>query len=638
MTSIEDDLAGRVYGNIGNSFEKKVEVEQQSISRNSGNGKAKKGRENRKNDEKNDTVSNPTKRSCTTYKYSNKGKGDLHEAIILAGLPTFLKYENEQIKAIEQIEEAGRIIKPPYQDEYPYETYEFSSMEEVREYVKQAQSMKIDSLYTQTKQFVKDYNNQDGYKQNLIALDIIFSYFQDKFSTTYYVGIVGDNDSGKSSIGITFESICYRPIYMTDPSAPNIFRCLGSIEPGQSTIILDEADKIDKSAEMMAILKTGYQINGKVPKININTLRQRQQFFCTYGLKLIIAEKSMSMIEAKGVHDRTFSFTAYPGDSKFDIKETLNPQGNSDCQKRLNEIVSFRKMLLIYRLLHFKDAVANVDTGLKRRNRELVKPLLQLFCKSNLQIQKEISSTLQGFLKDKQRRKENTIEAALYPIITNLVSQHGTELPAKDIWNAIVEGNVMDGYYDEKRPNEYQTEDYGIIHSNSITNIICDKLGARKKHKEAGSVLIFDTDKLIRIGRSYDIETKIQLKLEDPTHAPDGPDGSDGSDGSDKSLTTPKENHNTEVTKADVPEGNLNNNINNTTEKSKGPFIIRIKSSEPSELSATSRLDIADDKIQKTSDTNDAIKTIYRLGHSDTFACHNCKNKGDKWFMQKHVC
>ena len=31
-------------------------------------------------------------------------------------------------------------------------------------------------------------------------------------------------------------------------------------------------------------------------------------------------------------------------------------------------------------------------------------------------------------------------------------------------------------------------------------------------------------------------------------------------------------------------------------------------------------------------------KSIYRLGHSDTFGCHNCKQKGDKWFMQKHFC
>ena len=199
--------------------------------------------------------------------------------------------------------------------------------------------------------------------------------------TTHYESIVGDNDSGKSSIGITFEAIGYRPVYMTDPSAANIFRCLGTIEPGQCTIILDEADKIDKSPEMMAILKTGYQLNGKVPKINTNILRQ--EFFCTYGFKLIIAEKSMSLIEAKGVHDRTFSFTAYSGDSAFDIKETLNPQGNRECQKRLKELISFRKLLIIYRLVHFKDAVIDIDIGLRRRNRELVKPILQLFVMLN---------------------------------------------------------------------------------------------------------------------------------------------------------------------------------------------------------------------------------------------------------------
>ena len=82
---------------------------------------------------------------------------------------------------------------------------------------------------------------------------------------------------------------------------------------------------------MMAILKTGYQLNGKVPKININTLKQ--EFFFTYSLKIIISERSMSLTEAKGVYDRTFSFTAYAGDSKYDMKETLNPQGNASVSK-----------------------------------------------------------------------------------------------------------------------------------------------------------------------------------------------------------------------------------------------------------------------------------------------------------------
>ena len=189
---------------------------------------------------------------------------------------------------------------------------------------------------------MEEYNDQEYNKLVVFATDILFSYFQDKFATTHYVSVVGDNDSGKSSLGITFEATGYRPVYMTDPSAANIFRCLGTIEPGQCTIILDEADKIDKSPEMMAILKTGYQLNGKVPKINTNTLQQ--EFFFTYCLKIIISERSMSLTEAKGVYDRTFSFIAYAGDPKYDIKETLNPQGNAACQSRLDQASILQKI------------------------------------------------------------------------------------------------------------------------------------------------------------------------------------------------------------------------------------------------------------------------------------------------------
>ena len=41
-----------------------------------------------------------------------------------------------------------------------------------------------------------------------------------------------------------------------------------------------------------------------------------------------------------------------------------------------------------------------------------------------------------------------------------------------------------------------------------------------------------------------------------------------------------------------------------------------------------------DDSLPSSSSSS----PIYRLGHSDTYACHNCKQKGDKWFMQKHWC
>src|SRR5439155_24114633 len=123
------------------------------------------------------------------------------------------------------------------------------------------------------------------------------AFFQDKFSTTHYVGVIGDNGSGKSTVGDTFEAVGYRVVNMTDPTAANFFRVLGTLEPGQCTVVADEAEKIDQSAEIMSTLKTGYHIKGKVARVNMNT--GRQEFFYTYCLKMIIAERSPNERKAK---------------------------------------------------------------------------------------------------------------------------------------------------------------------------------------------------------------------------------------------------------------------------------------------------------------------------------------------------
>ena len=57
------------------------------------------------------------------------------------------------------------------------------------------------------------------------------------------------------------------------------------IEPGQCTIIEDEGDRIDEDLEKMAILKTGYELMAKVPKINMNTFDQKPKWYYTYCLK-----------------------------------------------------------------------------------------------------------------------------------------------------------------------------------------------------------------------------------------------------------------------------------------------------------------------------------------------------------------
>jgi hypothetical protein len=40
---------------------------------------------------------------------------------------------------------------------------------------------------------------------------------------------------------------------------------------------------------------------------------------------------------------------------------------------------------------------------------------------------------------------------------------------------------------------------------------------------------------------------------------------------------------------------------------------------------------IDEDKFQKQN-----VQTIYRVGHTDNFACNNCKMIGDRFFMKVH--
>ena len=203
------------------------------------------------------------------------GQSNLHEAVILDGSPKFITYdsENEQFKFVDRIEQHTRFLVPSY-EEYPYTPYEFTD-EELYDYIKRAKAENIESLYRKALSLVKHYNAQDEHKLILMAMDIVWSYFQDKFGTTHYVGIVGDNGSGKSTAGNTFEALAYRCVNETNPSPANVFRILGVVEPGQWTLVLDESRNIDQSPDMISILNTGYEYMEKGTKDKYKCIQTR---------------------------------------------------------------------------------------------------------------------------------------------------------------------------------------------------------------------------------------------------------------------------------------------------------------------------------------------------------------------------
>ena len=73
----------------------------------------------------------------------------------------------------------------------------------------------------------------------------------------------------------------------------------------------------------------------------------------------------------------------------------------------MQEIEFLRKSLFIYRLVHFNDEIADIETGLEGRDKELCKPLLQLFYDSKSQ--QRIEKIFEILLDEKNDRKANSL-------------------------------------------------------------------------------------------------------------------------------------------------------------------------------------------------------------------------------------
>lgn len=119
-----------------------------------------------------------------------------------------------------------------------------------------------------------------------------------------------------------------------------------------------------------------------------------------------------------------------------------------------------------------KDPIPDVDIGLEGRDKELCKPLRQLFWSSEDDgVGKEIEFALDKLLKKKKQNKRNLFEVSLLPIIAKLISAHGVELRASHIWQSITE--EVEGTHDQiKQPNEYHTADFGTIYRSTLTRRI----------------------------------------------------------------------------------------------------------------------------------------------------------------------
>ncbi len=104
-------------------------------------------------------------------------------------------------------------------------------------------------------------------------------------------------------------------------------------------------------------------------------------------------------------------------------------------KKLYREIDDLRKLLLVYRILHYDDQIPDITLSIKNRDKQLCKPLIRLF--NNTKAQEEIITSLSKFLAEKKNKKLNSFDSYLFSVISDLVKDENTVISNEIFWNIV---------------------------------------------------------------------------------------------------------------------------------------------------------------------------------------------------------
>ena len=450
-----------------------------------------------------------------TQKFHEYG-GFLAEAVIVGGKPYFAvaspTVENpEEVSIVLQesiLLTENTELKPFDLEAYMNKPYVFRSKEEFDKFVSDTRNENLDTLYKKIKSIWKKYIDSDDFHIAICSADTIYTYFQDKLGLTHYLFFVGGNTSGKSNNLTVFHFLAYRNMTSSDMTAANIYQFLGSREEGVGTICEDEADDIDEDLDKMRIYKNGYT-TGR-PVLRTDTSYGRKQFkFNTFCFKAFAAEKLPDSVRAKGFNERIIELPCVYGFPQYDISEVINDAGEEEYVGLVNELSIARRILLVYRLLHFRDKIPDIKLNIENREKQLFKPVIRSFQKT--ETLKELLPAISQCVSQKRIKNANTLHAFLYKLVRDLITkQNTTELESTLIWKTICD--LLPGNLIPNKPMSYKSTEFGTISQKGIIETLIQIFGAKPSHnRREKRRLIFDMDKLQRLGRIYDLSIDIRV-------------------------------------------------------------------------------------------------------------------------------
>ncbi len=427
--------------------------------------------------------------------------GDIFvESINMDGEPHFLANVNGEIKFSERFEINGTIVEPITKENSPYKPYEFSklNLDELRNNPPTKESL-LERIRSRVDRYIDTTENN----KTVIQVDTFLTYCQDQVDTVHFLFVVGDTESGKSTIGHFMKDVGYRVQYQTDLNYAGIYNFYGTKEEACGTIIEDEAQDLGIDKNKIRLYKNSYTRGSKqaivVGKDTANS--KHQEYYATFGFKVFIGEQ---IPLDKGFRERLVILRMNTGFPEVNIKRLASEEKE--------ELESLRNDLLFYKVYNIREQLPQVETGLTNRDEELFADFIRIA--SGTKYEEQVRKVVEHYTKERQESIHNSLESKLLKLIITPMDEKYL-IVFEDFWKFFVnDQDIIPGTLDK---GTFFSHEFGKITRQIISPLLTDKFQARKdvisRDKKQITRYTFNPKTLRKLVEKYNISLPVNHVL-----------------------------------------------------------------------------------------------------------------------------
>ncbi|NIP61711.1 MAG: hypothetical protein GWN01_13530 [Nitrosopumilaceae archaeon] len=426
------------------------------------------------------------------------GKELYVESIIVDSKPEFLAVNTTTGKKfiMHRLCTHEGTFRPLERHECGYPPYEFSQ-EEIDRLC--SREISKEEVIEDTLEMVQRYNAIPYRDQTLIAGDIVLSYCLEWVSTVHFPYVVGETESGKSSVIILAGAIAYRCMNAGQMSIANIYNFLGTDEEGAGNICEDEAEKMEHDSEKIRIYKNSYSKGYVIPKIIMTNRDKKQVYYKTFCIKFLAGE---GIPQDKGFRERLVVIYMIGGAPKDNIKRPKDPEWKKE------HIRSVRNKLLIWKLQNIGKGFERIDSGLAGRDQELFEDLLSLFHATKYE--KDAKDTIDYYAEQRHQAIRDSLEATIFRILKPHLDEE-KEIDFRRMWKIITTSDELPG--EEYSEKTFYSDQFGKITQDCLAKILLFKFHAKRRKRYETiegkrrkiTSYVFDEEKIEILAQKYRI-------------------------------------------------------------------------------------------------------------------------------------